>query len=170
MNSVGESHVTDIIVDMVRVSSAVIRWRLDCSMRTGLFNSFVVEYCESSKAASSCIQNVTTVVVDPQPGVNSYQMTNLNPFSQYKVRVSVKEDEDVFRSKLFVNGDMNDNVLFRTLSAAPGSSPSLFRTLDISSKKALLTWSPPPLQKNGEICKYQVKIFSENNLNSPIMS
>ena len=73
-----------VTVDVVRKTSMVVRWRLDCSDRVGIVTGYKVVYCpiESHHDTSECINGK---IYEQETSEAHATISNLDPWTIYKV-------------------------------------------------------------------------------------
>ena len=73
-----------VTVDVVRKTSMVVRWRLDCSDRVGIVTGYKVVYCpiESHHDTSECINGK---IYEQETSDAHATISNLDPWTIYKV-------------------------------------------------------------------------------------
>lgn len=78
------------------------------------------------------------------------QITNLRPYTYYKVQVAVKSDTHT--------GPMSFAKVVQTLEDKPSSPPQNIRSKALDSTSLEISWDPPPSdQLNGRITHYTIK-------------
>jgi len=79
----------------------------------------------------------------------------LQPFTQYRVGVRIKNQEEF--------GEVGRTVEMRTLSAAPNSPPLNLTVRAVTAGAALASWQPPATP-NGHIYKYVLELSYQDSL------
>jgi len=150
--------VSDVMVDTVSARSLVVRWRLHCSMRTGLVTGFAVDFCRLDQETGSCLAG-SAGSREAGAGETSLEIGELTPFSLYQVTISVQNGVSPLpgHTPHIVSGPPSHPVTTKTLPATPGSPPAKVAVSQVSSRQARVSWHQPD-QPNGEICKYLVQV------------
>jgi len=156
------TRVTDVTVDALSDGSVDLRWRLDCSMITGLVNSFVVEFCEVEPEGGSCQPGTIQTVLRPA-GQTRLLVEQLTPYSFYQFTISVRDGVSPIpgSNHLPKTGPPSSPVTIQTVPAPPGSPPGGLAVNQVTSSRATLGWDQPS-KPNGEICKYLVELSKED--------
>ena len=145
-------------VDTISARSLVVRWRLHCSMRTGLVTGFVLDFCRLDQETGSCLAG-STDSMEVGAGVNSLEIGELTPFSLYQFTISVQNGLSPLpgHTPHKVTGPPSHPVTSKTLPAPPGSPPVRLAVSQVTSRQARVSWHQPA-QPNGKICKYMVEV------------
>jgi len=143
----------EVSVDGIGETTALVRWRLDCQDRIGIVTGYEIVYCsirDEMDVDQICAgRNLTQEI--PRPDADKANLTNLTPWTPYKIMVRVITRGGV--------GELSDPLVKRTNPAAPGSPP-MYLEVTAQANSANFSWRPPT-QPNGNIDSYKVNIEEE---------
>lgn len=73
-----------VSIDVVKKTSMVVRWRLDCTDRVGIVSGYKVTYCpiDSFEDTADC----SSQILVQETTEEKVEITNLEPYTIYKVR------------------------------------------------------------------------------------
>ncbi|KAI9551931.1 hypothetical protein GHT06_022268 [Daphnia sinensis] len=151
------SQVKQVEVVAVTSSSLDVSWLLPCSVQNGIINAFNLYYCpvedgdNYGEEEPDCQSNPDPIKVPPT--VNRYVIGQLEPFTVYKIVMSVETQ--------FGEGQSSVPIMNRTAEGKP-SVPLDLNLIEVTNRSLSITWRAP-VSPNGASTYYQV--FRSNDTN-----
>ncbi|KAK4036667.1 cytokine receptor isoform X2 [Daphnia magna] len=151
------SQVKQVEVVAATSSSLDVSWLLPCSVQNGIINAFNLYYCpvedgdNYGEEEPDCQSNPDPIKVPPT--VNRYVIGQLEPFTVYKIVMSVETQ--------FGEGQSSVPIMNRTAEGKP-SVPLDLNLIEVTNRSLSITWRAP-MSPNGASTYYQV--FRSNDTN-----
>ncbi|EFX83323.1 hypothetical protein DAPPUDRAFT_100606 [Daphnia pulex] len=151
------SQVKQVEVVAATSSSLDVSWLLTCKGTNGIITGFNLYYCPVEDGdifageEPDCQGNPNSIRIPPT--ANRYVIGQLEPFTMYKIVMSVESQ--------FGEGQSSDPVMNRTAEGKP-SVPLDLNLIEVTNRSMSITWRAP-VSPNGASTYYQV--FRSNDTN-----
>lgn len=128
-----------------------VRWKLECSERIDSIKGYFVYYCVTANTAENakCIEEEKTLKVFGDVTTMHANITNLKPFTNYKIQVAIFVKDDKV-------GPLSDEIIRQTLDGFPEVKGLKVEPSNITNNSVSLRWQPPSVV-NGILRYYKVK-------------
>ncbi|KAL6961666.1 Fibronectin type 3 domain [Sarracenia purpurea var. burkii] len=125
-----------------------LQWKLECLERAVDIKGFNITYCPVDEIdLEHCVQPKETLLVYGDAKTEQANVTDLNPFTHYKITVSIFTNNSL--------GPPSDDVSTCTLEAAPNMVDVQVEIFDITNSSAVIQWNTPTTL-NGLLNRYEV--------------
>lgn len=131
------------------------RWKLECAERVEGIKGYNITYCPVNEYnRHKCIGEVKSYLVYGDVTTNHANITNLMPYTMYKMSVSIFTDKTL--------GPPSDYLYNRTLDGAPDMKNIKIEISNVTASSAVIRWNPPA-NFNGPLDHYEV-IYNEKSM------
>ena len=139
-------------------TSIVVNWKLDCPAQKRVVEGYKIKFCRIDDSVKTNCEKTESVEVDNS--VENYTLSNLDPFTKYRVTVLAFSDSGP--------SEESDPRFETTFHGSPEDAPSGLIVTQKTEDSLSLMWRHP-IKPNGHISHFNVecdgKIYTQSSSN-----